>query len=83
MSCWVEGQEVVIRLVTDDTQRTEDVLRAAAYRERGIAGARLARMSGSGATCFALFDDLETAIARASDLRARCPGWWVAATRLC
>ena len=49
----------------------------------GLAGARLARMSGSGATCFALFDDLQTAIARASDLRAKFPGWWVAATRLC
>lgn len=49
----------------------------------GLAGARLARMSGSGATCFALFDDLETAIAGASDLRTKCPGWWVAATRLC
>jgi 4-diphosphocytidyl-2-C-methyl-D-erythritol kinase len=40
-------------------------------------------MSGSGATCFALIDDLETAIAGASDLRTKCPGWWVAATRLC
>mgnify|MGYP001826282247 FL=1 len=49
----------------------------------GLAGARLARMSGSGATCFALFDDLETAIARASDLRTKFPGWWAAATRLC
>jgi 4-diphosphocytidyl-2-C-methyl-D-erythritol kinase len=49
----------------------------------GLAGARLARMSGSGATCFALFDDLETAIAGASDLRTKFPGWWAAATRLC
>jgi 4-diphosphocytidyl-2-C-methyl-D-erythritol kinase len=48
----------------------------------GLAGARLARMSGSGATCFALFDDLETAIAGASDLRTKCPGWWGAATRI-
>jgi 4-diphosphocytidyl-2-C-methyl-D-erythritol kinase len=49
----------------------------------GLAGGRLARMSGSGATCFALFDDLETAIAGASDLRTKFPGWWAAATRLC
>jgi 4-diphosphocytidyl-2-C-methyl-D-erythritol kinase len=49
----------------------------------GLAGARLARMSGSGATCFALFDNLETAIAGASYLRTKCPGWWAAATRLC
>lgn len=46
------------------------------------AGVRLARMSGSGATCFALFDSTEArdvatlAIARAS------PGWWLLPTRL-
>jgi 4-diphosphocytidyl-2-C-methyl-D-erythritol kinase len=40
-------------------------------------GARLARMSGSGATCFALFDDPETAQAAARELSAAHPGWWV------
>ena len=38
-------------------------------------GCRLARMSGSGATCFALFDD-PAAAARAADALTR-PGWWV------
>ena len=38
-------------------------------------GCRLARMSGSGATCFAVFDDTEAA-ARAAAAVAR-PGWWV------
>lgn len=37
-------------------------------------GAQLARMSGSGATCFGLFDTLETA-QRASDALQR-RGWW-------
>jgi 4-diphosphocytidyl-2-C-methyl-D-erythritol kinase len=42
-------------------------------------GCRLARMSGSGATCFGLFDDAETA-ARAMDaLKDR--GWWCTVTR--
>jgi 4-diphosphocytidyl-2-C-methyl-D-erythritol kinase len=47
-----------------------------------LPGARLARMSGSGATCFALFDD--EAVARAADgvLRADARGWWSAAGRL-
>lgn len=40
---------------------------------------RLARMSGSGATCFGLFDDRATAEAAAGRLRARHPAWWVAA----
>ena len=40
-------------------------------------GCRLARMSGSGATCFALFRDCKAAVrARKAILRAH-PGWWV------
>jgi 4-diphosphocytidyl-2-C-methyl-D-erythritol kinase len=48
-----------------------------------LAGApqcRLARMSGSGATCFGLFPDA-TAARNAAQALAR-PGWWVHATRL-
>jgi 4-diphosphocytidyl-2-C-methyl-D-erythritol kinase len=48
----------------------------------GLAGVRLARMSGSGATCFGLFDDLGSAQAAAANLGRRHPGWWVAASRL-
>lgn len=44
------------------------------------AGAGLARMSGSGATCFGLFDTLDQATSVAKVL-AR-PGWWVAPTIL-
>lgn len=40
-----------------------------------------ARMSGSGATCFALFVDSETARAAASLLRARRQEWWIVDTR--
>ncbi len=38
----------------------------------------LARMSGSGATCFGLFVTREDAEAAASGIAARHPGWWVA-----
>ncbi|OAN62708.1 4-(cytidine 5'-diphospho)-2-C-methyl-D-erythritol kinase [Sphingomonas sp. TDK1] len=44
------------------------------------AGVCLARMSGSGATCFALFDSDAARDAAATAL-AR-PGWWLAATHL-
>lgn len=43
-------------------------------------GARLARMSGSGATCFGIFDSLTDATRAASALRR--PGWWSVATEL-
>jgi 4-diphosphocytidyl-2-C-methyl-D-erythritol kinase len=45
-------------------------------------GCRLARMSGSGATCFGLFDNDGTAGVAAERLREAYPGWWVAPTRL-
>ena len=49
---------------------------------RRLDGARLARMSGSGATCFALFDDRHAAARAARALCAAHPGWWVRATCL-
>jgi 4-diphosphocytidyl-2-C-methyl-D-erythritol kinase len=49
---------------------------------RGTGGCRLARMSGSGATCFALFSSGGQAAAAAKSLRAQCPGWWIAETVL-
>lgn len=42
-------------------------------------GCRFARMSGSGATCFGLFDD--QAAAEAAVPAVEREGWWVAATR--
>ena len=48
----------------------------------GCPGTLLARMSGSGATCFALFEGPEDAEAAAEALRAARPGWWVAAAPL-
>jgi 4-diphosphocytidyl-2-C-methyl-D-erythritol kinase len=42
-------------------------------------GCVLARMSGSGATCFGLFASEELAKAAAGVLRAQAPAWWVAA----
>jgi 4-diphosphocytidyl-2-C-methyl-D-erythritol kinase len=42
----------------------------------------LARMSGSGATCFGLFEDFEVASAAAEIMQATHPAWWVRAARL-
>jgi 4-diphosphocytidyl-2-C-methyl-D-erythritol kinase len=44
-------------------------------------GARLTRMSGSGATCFGVFPDSRSACGAAEALRAAHPLWWVEATR--
>jgi 4-diphosphocytidyl-2-C-methyl-D-erythritol kinase len=52
----------------------------AALRESS--GCQLARMSGSGATCFGLYASSRSAAAAARKLAAAQPRWWVCATRL-
>lgn len=47
-----------------------------------LPGALLARMSGSGATCFALFASAKEAKRGAAELRERHADWWVAAAPL-
>lgn len=47
-----------------------------------LPGCRLARMSGSGATCFALFETLAEAEAAHARLAALRPGWWMASGAL-
>jgi 4-diphosphocytidyl-2-C-methyl-D-erythritol kinase len=55
----------------------DDVLATLAH----LPGCRLARMSGSGATCFALFDDAERCAAAAHSVSAAQPEWWVMPSR--
>jgi 4-diphosphocytidyl-2-C-methyl-D-erythritol kinase len=45
-------------------------------------GARLARMSGSGATCFAIFEHAAEAQTAAEKIRGLHPDWWVHAGTL-
>jgi 4-diphosphocytidyl-2-C-methyl-D-erythritol kinase len=49
---------------------------------RGVAGSMLARMSGSGATCFALFGSGEDAAIAAQRLADEHGDWWVQATTI-
>jgi 4-diphosphocytidyl-2-C-methyl-D-erythritol kinase len=52
----------------------------AALRE--LPGCRLARMSGSGASCFGLFDSNRAAASAARVLRVAHPQWWIRPTVL-
>jgi len=51
-------------------------------RLAGLPGCRLARMSGSGATCFALFDDCRASAEAARTLAKARPDWWLKPTLL-
>ncbi|MBT7941845.1 MAG: 4-(cytidine 5'-diphospho)-2-C-methyl-D-erythritol kinase [Alphaproteobacteria bacterium] len=55
-----------------------DVLRAL----QGVDSVLLARMSGSGATCFGLFNDEDDAARAAAELGRTFPQWWVRAAAL-
>ncbi|MEM6899161.1 MAG: 4-(cytidine 5'-diphospho)-2-C-methyl-D-erythritol kinase [Pseudomonadota bacterium] len=43
---------------------------------------RCVRMSGSGGTCFALFDTKKEALRAGEELRRERPDWWIAVTEL-
>ena len=58
----------------------QPVIGAALAALESLPDALLARMSGSGATCFALFPDERSCRRGADLLKAAQGGWWVAAT---
>ncbi|MGY4154415.1 4-diphosphocytidyl-2-C-methyl-D-erythritol kinase [Bradyrhizobium sp. USDA 4461] len=62
--------------------RIEPVISDVLSALRATTGVRLVRMSGSGATCFAVFASDADAQAAGEKLRAEHPGWWVHAGSL-
>jgi 4-diphosphocytidyl-2-C-methyl-D-erythritol kinase len=55
-----------------------DILRALKTQP----GCQLARMSGSGATCFGVFGSVDQVRLAAERLQSQHPEWWVSATAL-
>lgn len=49
---------------------------------KALVGARLVRLSGSGATCFALFETPRQAHRAATNLARKEPDWWITASML-
>lgn len=47
-----------------------------------LSGCQMARMSGSGATCFALFADQASAVKASKAIKATNPDWWVMADQM-
>lgn len=68
--------------LTEPATRLCPEVGAVLQRLEALEGCTLARMSGSGATCFALFESQEQADAAARTLATARPGWWVAAGSL-
>ncbi|HEX8580018.1 MAG TPA: 4-(cytidine 5'-diphospho)-2-C-methyl-D-erythritol kinase [Allosphingosinicella sp.] len=52
------------------------------YALDGLEGTTLVRMSGSGATCFALFENEAACDAGAAAMRSAQPSWWLLESRI-
>lgn len=61
-------------------RRTQPVIEVVLNALKSQFGCRIARMSGSGATCFGVFCLAADAEAAATSIRHAAPAWWVAAT---
>lgn len=79
---WVEVLETVPNDLEAPAMRIEPVIGDVLEALRDSAGVKLARMSGSGATCFAIYGASAQAHGAAEKIRRDHPGWWVHAGAL-
>ncbi|MDN4988634.1 4-(cytidine 5'-diphospho)-2-C-methyl-D-erythritol kinase [Bradyrhizobium arachidis] len=82
VSDWVDVLETVANDLEAPALRIEPVIGDVLEALRSSAGVKLARMSGSGATCFAIYGAPADAHAAAEQIRRGHPGWWVHAGTL-
>lgn len=79
---WVDVLETVANDLEAPALRIEPVIGDVLEALRSSAGVKLARMSGSGATCFAIYGAAAEAHAAGEKIRSDHPGWWVHAGTL-
>ena len=79
---WVEALVGVPNDLEPPALRVQPVISGVLSALRGSQGVQLARMSGSGATCFAIFSTASDAQAAAAKISADHPAWWVHAGEL-
>jgi 4-diphosphocytidyl-2-C-methyl-D-erythritol kinase len=79
---WIGAFEEVGNDLEKPAMRIQPVIGKVLSTLAAAGGARLARMSGSGATCFAIFENGSDAQAGAEKILRDHPGWWVHAGAL-
>ena len=82
LSDWVEALSIVPNDLEAPAMRIQPVIGEVLSALRAPGGMLLARMSGSGATCFAIFTDGAKAHAASGQIRRDHPAWWVHAGEL-
>ena len=79
---WVEALAASSNDLERPAMRVQPVIGKVIAALNATNGAWLARMSGSGATCFAIYENTAEAGRAAEKLRREHPGWWVHAGTL-
>ena len=79
---WVEALAASSNDLETPALRVQPVIGEVIAALNATNGAWLARMSGSGATCFAIYENTVEAGRAAEKLRREHPGWWVHAGTL-
>ena len=79
---WVKALALVGNDLEAPARRVQPLIGAVLAALQAAEGALLTRMSGSGATCFALFEDIAHAQRAARTIEASHPAWWVHAGTL-
>jgi 4-diphosphocytidyl-2-C-methyl-D-erythritol kinase len=79
---WIDFLKGGVNDLEAPALRLEPVIGDVLAALRDTDGARLARMSGSGATCFAIYDSKDAASAAGRAIMQAQPGWWVHAGTL-
>ena len=79
---WVEALAAGTNDLEAPALRIQPLIGEVLTALRGADGSRLARMSGSGATCFAIFEETAKAQAAARKIELAHPEWWVHAGTL-
>jgi 4-diphosphocytidyl-2-C-methyl-D-erythritol kinase len=82
ISDWIDALSAVGNDLEPPASRIQPVINAVLQALGNAEGATIARMSGSGATCFALFATVADAQAAAKKISADHPAWWVHAGEL-
>ncbi len=84
--CKLTGRDPLLQLLATQSNDLEDaaialtpVIADVLSELRGLSGCQLARMSGSGATCFGLFSSATAARAAGKVLSDKYQHWWVKA----
>jgi 4-diphosphocytidyl-2-C-methyl-D-erythritol kinase len=82
LDAWIDALNAGTNDLEAPALKVEPVIDTVLSALRGAEGVRLARMSGSGATCFALFGNDTDARRAAGVIQLAHPLWWVHAGAL-